>query len=580
MRERLRSLLTKKKAKCKSSVAAPPTTSVPPTAPVTIPQGNNPVPNGEVEKPRDPRDLEDLLDFIEGNPSQKCKDEKKAAKKARQKQKKLEEIERKKREEEEAERRRIEEEEAARALLKQQRKEAKKAKKKKKALAALTKESDQSPQMVTIKRVMEPHSAEPTVTITLRGATPNQDKVLYTLLNGKVCQIPKDSKAKGKQQTVQQSSSSDTKTKSVQNSSSVVMINHNGVSRQSNKVNNKSKKDSNSNNSNTNNSNTNNSSTNNSNNNSQKTVTNNQQVKKKEEPSCKPPPVPAPPVVPPPKLTSPTAIQINNAINRLSSRPQLPNNFNLDNLKLPPGITITKVDASHQPQRKPQPQQQKPNPPPSIPTPPPQMPAASNVIVVDTGKLKDLSSIPERDFCDDANGKKKKKKKNGIGNNLPNSIPMNEPPSNNMVRLTMNGGPPKRILNPSQPSNGKVILPSQAAIIKLNGSMVTIRSPALQQALNAKQPQESMADQAKKKKKKKKGGNGGQQEESWSIDEESVFAPKDIDLENGEIDDAERELEAFKRFCLQSVPPKRKEKVHLNIKDIVLKKKSTAITCS
>lgn len=45
--------------------------------------------NGEVEKTKDPRDLEDLLDFIEGNPLQKCKDEKKAAKKARQKQKKV-----------------------------------------------------------------------------------------------------------------------------------------------------------------------------------------------------------------------------------------------------------------------------------------------------------------------------------------------------------------------------------------------------------------------------------------------------------------------------------------------------------
>lgn len=98
-----------------------------------------------------------------------------------------EEIERKKREEEEAERRRIEEEEAARALLKQQRKEAKKAKKKKKALALANKIEEQEqipPQMVTIKRVMEPNSAEPTVTITLRGATPKEDKVLYTLLNG------------------------------------------------------------------------------------------------------------------------------------------------------------------------------------------------------------------------------------------------------------------------------------------------------------------------------------------------------------------------------------------------------------
>lgn len=54
---------------------------------------------------------------------------------------------------------------------------------------------------------------------------------------------------------------------------------------------------------------------------------------------------------------------------------------------------------------------------------------------------------------------------------------------------------------------------------------------------------------------------------------ESVFVPKDI-LED-DLDAEERELEAFKRFCQQSVPPKRKEKVaHLNVKDIVLIKKN------
>jgi hypothetical protein len=61
---------------------------------------------------------------------------------------------------------------------------------------------------------------------------------------------------------------------------------------------------------------------------------------------------------------------------------------------------------------------------------------------------------------------------------------------------------------------------------------------------------------------------------------ESVFTPKDIDLEDGEMDDAERELEAFKRFCFQSVPPPRKEKVNLNIKDIVLRKKSSSSVTS
>lgn len=59
----------------------------------------------------------------------------------------------------------------------------------------------------------------------------------------------------------------------------------------------------------------------------------------------------------------------------------------------------------------------------------------------------------------------------------------------------------------------------------------------------------------------------------WSL--ESVFAPKD--LKEDEILDAEElELEAFKRFCQQSVPPERKEKVaYLNVKDIILKKKAS-----
>lgn len=38
--------------------------------------------------------------------------------------------------------------------------------------------------MVTIKRVMEHSSSEPTVTITLKGSTPDKDKLLYTLVNG------------------------------------------------------------------------------------------------------------------------------------------------------------------------------------------------------------------------------------------------------------------------------------------------------------------------------------------------------------------------------------------------------------
>ncbi|XP_060515944.1 uncharacterized protein LOC132695608 isoform X2 [Cylas formicarius] len=71
-------------------------------------------------------------------------------------------------------------------------------------------------------------------------------------------------------------------------------------------------------------------------------------------------------------------------------------------------------------------------------------------------------------------------------------------------------------------------------------------------------------------------GNGkdsefGKDDDDWLYD--NVFKPRDV-LED-DMDDEELELEAFKRFCQQSVPPKCKEKVaHLNVADIVLKKKT------
>lgn len=40
------------------------------------------------------------------------------------------------------------------------------------------------PAMVTIKRIVENNNSPPTVTITLKGSTPDQDKLLYTLVNG------------------------------------------------------------------------------------------------------------------------------------------------------------------------------------------------------------------------------------------------------------------------------------------------------------------------------------------------------------------------------------------------------------
>lgn len=103
MRERLRQLLTKKKAKkCKTVVAgcspqkSPSESSIPnanseaKAVTNSILRSNTPISTMSTVQydQRDQRDLEELLEFIEGNQSGK-KDNKKAEKKARQKQRKV-----------------------------------------------------------------------------------------------------------------------------------------------------------------------------------------------------------------------------------------------------------------------------------------------------------------------------------------------------------------------------------------------------------------------------------------------------------------------------------------------------------
>lgn len=102
MRERLRQLLTKKKAKkCKTVVAGCSPQKSPSESSISninseakavtnsILRSNTPISMSTVQyNQRDQRDLEELLEFIEGNQSGK-KDNKKAEKKARQKQRKV-----------------------------------------------------------------------------------------------------------------------------------------------------------------------------------------------------------------------------------------------------------------------------------------------------------------------------------------------------------------------------------------------------------------------------------------------------------------------------------------------------------
>ena len=47
--------------------------------------------------------------------------------------------------------------------------------------------------MVTIRRVMQPNVSEPVVTVTLKGETPENDRVLFTLVNGHVLSTDKSS---------------------------------------------------------------------------------------------------------------------------------------------------------------------------------------------------------------------------------------------------------------------------------------------------------------------------------------------------------------------------------------------------
>lgn len=73
------------------------------------------------------------------------------------------------------------------------------------------------------------------------------------------------------------------------------------------------------------------------------------------------------------------------------------------------------------------------------------------------------------------------------------------------------------------------------------------------------------------KKKKAKRGKKGHLEDMTTID--SVFTPKDV--AEGELDETERDVEAFKRFCFNNVPRHsgEKPKVNINVKDIMIKKR-------
>ncbi|XP_056645374.1 putative autophagy-related protein 11 [Diorhabda sublineata] len=560
-------------------------------------------------------DIHGLVNYIEGNSALNKIElaQKKAAKKARQRQKKEEERikseeEQKRHEQEikwkEAERKReharkqaeketskAAAEAAATKALKELKKKSKKERQTEKRRLAQQRLEIESPEeksrvieetipaMVTIKRVVENGCSTPTVTITLKGSTPDQDKLLYTLVNGADNTSNKSNemvdtktnkalkKRKKQQKQAKPKSTEPAAPEVVSKELKVTVSVEMNKNQQSNNAANK------------------------------KSLENN--TKKVDDKIMKQ------------SNTNPSLHQ---------------NDMPLPILCLPPGITITKVEApvlsyNNQAENK-----EGPNGP-TINV------GKSGVIVVDTEKL--IQQKPNTVISKLSKNAKKKKKKNkkleGTSCTSPNDdkkmITLKNPIFQSYQQPQQNQCFDKNVDNCTP-----------AAIFTNENGMVTIRSTRLHQSLSngrsvnptpltsIPQFQESSvrshvlnqsqgpADDVisafnaqeilsglpgieitKVDKKSKKSepevskscetaqvsiipaSNGG---DKFSLDKddwlyESVFTPKDV-LED-DMDAEELELEAFKRFCQQSVPPKRKEKVaHLNVADIVVKKKTDA----
>ncbi|XP_074640905.1 uncharacterized protein LOC141898735 [Tubulanus polymorphus] len=93
-------------------------------------------------------------------------------------------------------------------------------------------------------------------------------------------------------------------------------------------------------------------------------------------------------------------------------------------------------------------------------------------------------------------------------------------------------------------------------------------SPAINQRASPQSPSKDSNEKRSKHRKKK-----SKMDDNSFIDD--VFLPR-TNAENGDLDEFERELEEFKRFCLDCTPSQEREKiqVNVNLKDIFSKKKS------
>jgi hypothetical protein len=219
--------------------------------------------------------------------------------------------------------------------------------------------------------------------------------------------------------------------------------------------------------------------------------------------------------------------------------------------------------------------------------------AAPNVIVVDTRKIQQQPSIPQQQprVVQTCSVGVQTGEDDGDEELFPNGVVLNKQQRKKLRRreklqeeqailnqlADLQLDPSSKKVNDSGKKNGTVSTKLLANQVKSVPSQAAGRGKPTN-AANAKSTTSSGTcttggkSSSKKKKKLRPSSSAQASEDKW---EENVFVPKsDLDLEGGDLDDDERELEAFKRFCFNTVPPERKEKVriHLNVKDIFGKK--------
>ncbi|KAH1029964.1 uncharacterized protein LOC109540953 [Dendroctonus ponderosae] len=583
------------KFKLETRVPMPPSPSNFPASPPDL----DPVSVGKMNE------IRGLVNYIEGNPAKSKADlaQKKAAKKARQREKKEQEklqveLEKKRKLEEMArqeherkmelkrEKERLEEQKKLEeAQLKKKLKKQRQAKKRESLVLQKTTIEETIPAMVTIKRVPGGMNGTPLVTITLKGCTPDQDKLLTTLVEEPVIdEYCKTAKMENK------------------------IVDVKGNKKKKNGIHSSNKN---------------------------VEVPNEAKIIAKD--------VKVTLAVDKTSISSlPNGfedIEVKRPKPRATKREREPTDDeirSLGNLRLPPGITITKVEGPvanksyHIPIANQIADSNKDS----------SVLGKSGVIVVDTEKL--IQKTKNDDSSKVSKTSKKKKKKNKKTDVQPNE-------SKEKPRMVTLRNPMFQQFQSQHLMKNTISVDESApaAIFKTENGMVTIRSSRLQQSLECNmdrivnsKPLEmpfipnmtnfinsnnfnttgeiSVADNVKDEatvtpldaqeilsglpgiqitKIDKNDGNFDDnmdidtshhdaqvsiipsngndfdlefdKDDDWLYD--NVFKPRDV-LED-DMDDEELELEAFKRFCHQSVPPKEKKVAHFNVADIVLKKK-------